>query len=508
MPHWTTIGSWTLGLDPLGVQATSIRIYQSLVPGITNITNRLRYYAFYPWLVQQYERLHHSGDRDRFGRFMRRGEALFALATVVADTGLSDGLGGSNWANARRQAAAINGIDLRPFTDDPRSSDSYFQAAHGNFGGAYAPMLADLGILTRSTVPTVTDSHGRALADAFATSIGHVTALIEATIEKGTATAEDLVEIGHAVHPAAIPAGSTEMSQLRQFLLAGWEDELGAQPRRATAWLLLDLYRQGISIGDDDALRDAFYERRLPDGTRYDQQGPVIDRWRAYQANEYCHIALESLLNGLVGLQRDAYPDGREPRRLCAELAAMALSEAVSSWADWALEDGVAYAGAEDQLGRSIRASIRTGTRPAASVLMDAATLLAVLWSRWTDGDGDVRGIVARAAGRGGRSLAGVMETIDLHAGEPVGDVLAAVIHRHVVSDHLAIAGRKLSAGGTFTYHFTVEDGLLRDGEYDRYGYTNPRLSNLTRFLRDAGLVDARGLTADGEAFLAENQPF
>ena len=37
-PYWTKTGSWTMGLDPLGLQATSIRIYQSLVPNITNIT--------------------------------------------------------------------------------------------------------------------------------------------------------------------------------------------------------------------------------------------------------------------------------------------------------------------------------------------------------------------------------------------------------------------------------------------------------------------------------------
>ncbi|KMS51300.1 hypothetical protein V474_03485 [Novosphingobium barchaimii LL02] len=55
-PYWTKTGSWTMGLDPLGLQATSIRIYQSLVPNITNITNRLRYYAYFPWLIELYEK--------------------------------------------------------------------------------------------------------------------------------------------------------------------------------------------------------------------------------------------------------------------------------------------------------------------------------------------------------------------------------------------------------------------------------------------------------------------
>lgn len=103
-----------MGLDPLGLQATSIRIYQSLVPNITNITNRLRYYSFFPWLVGLYEKLHHSDDPARFARFMRRGEALYALATLVDDQQGSDGLGGSNWASQHRAEAAINGIDSHP----------------------------------------------------------------------------------------------------------------------------------------------------------------------------------------------------------------------------------------------------------------------------------------------------------------------------------------------------------------------------------------------------------
>src|SRR3546814_9283049 len=105
-----------------GLQATSIRIYQSLVPNITNITNRLRYYAYFPWLIELYEKKHHSDDPARFARFMRRGEALYALATVINAMDGSDGLGGANWANQQHDVARSNGIDFRPFTDEDRMS--------------------------------------------------------------------------------------------------------------------------------------------------------------------------------------------------------------------------------------------------------------------------------------------------------------------------------------------------------------------------------------------------
>src|SRR5450631_1575984 len=55
VPEWTRVLQKS-GLDPLGLQAPSIRLYQALVPGISNVTPRTRYYGFYPWLSEEYAR--------------------------------------------------------------------------------------------------------------------------------------------------------------------------------------------------------------------------------------------------------------------------------------------------------------------------------------------------------------------------------------------------------------------------------------------------------------------
>lgn len=186
-PVWTKAGSFTMGLDPLGLQATSIRIYQSLVPNVTNITNRLRYYAFFPWLIELYEKLHHNADPAKFATFVRRGEALYALATVVHDTEGSDGLGGANWAFQRREEAKANGLDLKPFTDDRTSSRTYLQATRGNFGAAYAPTLAEMGWLSDSLVP-VTTGVGKEVA----------AGRLHTATEPADETGSDLLDRAHA----------------------------------------------------------------------------------------------------------------------------------------------------------------------------------------------------------------------------------------------------------------------------------------------------------------------
>ena len=493
-----------MGLDPLGLQATSIRIYQGLVPNVTNITNRLRYYAFFPWLIELYERLYYNEDPAKFATCIRRGEALYALATVVHDTEGSDGLGGANWAFQWREDAKANGIDLKPFTDDCTSSLSYLSASRGNFGAAYAPTLAEMGWLSDSSVP-VTIGVGKEVAAAFGRSIGPVADAIEQVIVTGYATAEQLDEIGAAIHPAKIQVGSEEQKLLRNFLIAHSDPSQEARSRASTIWLILDLYSKGVTPGDLEALRKAFYLRVLPDGRSYHPPGETIDRWRAYQANEYGHIALECALNGLIGLQCEEYASGIEPQDLIAKLIENALPASNQTWADWAFAEAV-----EDDealLAERIRVDLAVGKRPTDETVLDAFKLLGILWAKWSGTEGNVRPIIATAAGTDTRSLHGILRTMDTAQAQTVRDSLASVILRHIIIDHQIIAGRKLSAAGTFTYHFLTEDGLFSEGRLGQYGYTTPRLANLTRVLRDAGYLNATGVTEDGEAFLEQQKP-
>ena len=133
LPTWTKAGSWTLGRDPLGMQATSVRLYRSLVPGLTNVTNRLRYYSFYCWVIQQYEQTEQSGDEGKWRVFIRRAEALYALACNVVDPQQSDELAGGLWAGAFCQALPVDTIDLRPVTDHPGESGQYLKANSRKF---------------------------------------------------------------------------------------------------------------------------------------------------------------------------------------------------------------------------------------------------------------------------------------------------------------------------------------------------------------------------------------
>jgi len=51
IPFWAEGKGFINGRDPLGIQNSSVSIYSVLLPGLNNVTHRLRYYGFYCWLI-------------------------------------------------------------------------------------------------------------------------------------------------------------------------------------------------------------------------------------------------------------------------------------------------------------------------------------------------------------------------------------------------------------------------------------------------------------------------
>lgn len=513
LPTWSQASRPTLGRDPLGIQATSVRVYRDLVPGLTNVTNRLRYYSFYCWVVRHYEAALHADDEARWRIFVRRAEALYVLASELDDPEETGGLAGGDWARAYLRDHHEGRIELRRYTDKPgaRNANQYLLARRGNFGQFYVRSMTEVGLLQLTTgVPLVSRPRGEELADAFGAAIGSgVEKLIADTLSSGRLEFEDARTIGNAIHPASINGGSKEMRLLRDFLLAKSTDTADGMARRSSAWLLLDLVRRGVSLDDEPAIRRAFYHRMLPDNKQYSQSGQIIDRWRIYQANEQCHVALEVWLNA-VAMKIDGYPEGVTPGKVIGDLISGAFGprELKGTWSEWATAASSTSVSQEVDLTESVLQALRNLVLAhESSVLQAAIKLLAILCVRWSSGAGGVREGLQRYAGVGGRSLAHVLASFEARAATEARAAVGEVLQEHIVESHLIIAARKLAGSDKYTYRFTLSDGVLSDGTSTNYGFTNPRLKNLGRFLRDAKLCVGDTLTTAGEKFLDENKP-
>src|SRR5205823_227342 len=74
------------GLDHLGIELISVNLYQAMLPGITNVTERARYYGFYPWCIHRYAQ---DGPTDRtranWIKWLRALDFSYATACVSHD---------------------------------------------------------------------------------------------------------------------------------------------------------------------------------------------------------------------------------------------------------------------------------------------------------------------------------------------------------------------------------------------------------------------------------------
>jgi hypothetical protein len=61
------------------MQNSCVTLYQALVPGISNVTLRMRYYGLYAWLSWVYANKIGDTDPETWRGFIRRAEALYAL---------------------------------------------------------------------------------------------------------------------------------------------------------------------------------------------------------------------------------------------------------------------------------------------------------------------------------------------------------------------------------------------------------------------------------------------
>ena len=131
LPEWTELRQKS-GLDPLGMQAASVNLYQRLVPGISNVTLRIRYYGLYAWLCRTYAERIGDTSLETWKRTVRLAEALLALvAANAADGDGNGGVAGVLWAGRRLSEHGGGLIDFRPDTDPGGTGTPYLKQAWG-----------------------------------------------------------------------------------------------------------------------------------------------------------------------------------------------------------------------------------------------------------------------------------------------------------------------------------------------------------------------------------------
>lgn len=517
-PEWTEYRKKN-GLDPLGMQNSSVSLYQTFLPGISNVTLRMRYYGLYAWLAHRYAKQVGNTDPQVWKRYVRRAEALYALIASfhgsksgVAST--KSGVAGTEWAGKTLEKQTEDAIAFAEAAE-PGSETHYLKQAWGAYGAAYRSQLLEIGIFDRTDtheIPLPSRPLGEGLADAFETSVGPLADLYFSLIERGSVTRDEL-DMLEPLLPSRVGAESAERSFYEDILLTSeGAPTAGALSRKLSIQLILRIADLLDREPRPDEIRWLLYAGCDHEGNTLALDDPALEaqrsRWWVYHANDLCHIAHEALLKFTLDTLGTS-PSGRGMAQLIGTCTEDILAELANFPESWSVmlstsepapnaydeRDPASEIALAEEIIRAGRDDKRICT---AATAAKAVHLLAILHRRISETGADLKEPLGGFNPEAFRSLLSETDFLERHQNEPFRRTIERVLEERVIRRHLTVALRKLRHQGDYTFLIEADDGRLRLREKDGPVFTNPRPGPAIAFLKDTGLLEHDGLTARG----------
>lgn len=317
-PFLTTPISQSLGLNPLGMQNAAISAYGNLLPGLNNITQRIRYYSFYCWVIDAFFEKESSHNRNSQQRFIRRCEYLLALINGISEDSI--GIPGISYAREELESGKeLFDIEKATYNSDGSRTGTYWKGV--SIFTTYAAVLRDLGLMgphikNRSLYDNTKDEEwitGCELASAFDTNISEDNkTLFWSIINNGHATLNELYQLSVDFYMKSVPIDSSEQKLLIKMLLqkdypAISKDNSDSINRRETIKSYLQY--SATKKGEDESFAEWMYKEF------HNEQSdkPHKSGWYYYYVNEVWQynslIIFEILMRTLQNIYGSSWVD-------------------------------------------------------------------------------------------------------------------------------------------------------------------------------------------------------
>jgi len=535
---WVDRAANAKGLDHLGSVAPCIAIYSALLPGMTNVTDRARYYSFYPWFLWSYEQSGEPLESARFHELFRRADCLFTLiaeyhGTVSTDSSASHGgamVGGRKLIPALAGLHHNKALSLSEFSTQEANGSRYFQNRLGGLGQYYLGTLEGLGVLTGRNGDFVQYDPvlGPEIAKRF--DSGVPAKKFWSTLSRDTVTTTTLTSLA-AFCPCQLSNNVPEHSWLADlFFGRSPSDDVDADRRRRSLGLILHLTREIASDPDAaidvNTFRNSCYSRSLPNGKPWnlpDNLSEARDHWRLYVRNELLSVSVQALLSVFVRALELMPLAPRSPNEVTKSLLAAPSLRRIAkhSWEQF-LDDWAKILPDQSHL-LHVSHELR---------LIDHLLGVDTAASSWTELSGVAKGVLSVLAALVLRTdsaqppygslpvtqafladypinLAAFTQNIALWQDMDIRGVVEWLVREWTCEAHLRIALRKLRIEHNDTFTFYPTEAGLMPRQVPPFAHSNPRVRNALQILRDIGALraDTNGrlqITENGSGWLEE----
>ncbi|MBI5099691.1 MAG: hypothetical protein HZB30_10695 [Nitrospirae bacterium] len=515
-PFWGAEKTFITGQDMLGMQNTSISTYASLLPGLTNLTRRMRYYGFYIWLLEQYAKEKGKVSVTEYQQFIRRGELLLAFImshNFPDEQGVVGSLYAKNYLNERKDI-----IDIAGGADRNTGLRSYWKYSTGAFGQYYQGALTATGLIApsekESRISVCTPTYGRILAKHFEKTISEDTRKRYVhIIDSGKASIKDIVSLGEEFSLTEIVPDTDEW-RFYIDLLFGHDYPTIEMPaghatfRRETILLYLEYLNDSSLNTPEDWFPGSFLLQKW-------QKKPFVDYtastgWYYYALNEYAHYSMETVLWALLV----------ELNNRGQSLLPMIIKDFVQGACMTIMSDTIHVKSADtmsfDKFSEMLYdegfqplshtdAIQRIGEDAAFKSVAHAMCVLGLIFKHDKGQIEKLRAYSRKHGMNRDGDVVQLLEWIVRHKKLNLSDFVERLLLQQVINRHIEVAMRKMRNRNENTLKFIFEDNMLKPVGIAEPVWTGPRILSLHQFLIDLKLVDnQQKLTALGQKVLKE----
>ncbi len=517
VPFFSERMNFIRGLDPLGLQNTSDSTFSILLPGLNNVTGRIRYYSFYCWLLDEYSKRVGSTNPNEQKKFIRTAEFIIALSSQFY-TGDNGSIPGSNYAKLEIQNKEIDFYDLNAgiYKPDGTTANTYWNFGWGAFGQYYLGSMRDIGIIINrddeGDIYTRTNSRldglvsGEMLSKSFALNIHpEKSDIFFESISNGKINEFQLKYLLPDFNLSKVPSGSEEETHLIQLLLQKdyplrIEENPSELRKKTISHLLKFSDSKPFAFNDREFVYMAYENKGIIEGKVEES----LFGWYYYQFNEFWQYANTSILNGVLDYLESFYgPNWIPLSQLVDEITELVIDEfkngnLVRDSDDWVSGVLSRLDINEHDLFQKTLKSKRTEKVFYGFLLIFSQCLKNndELVSLKEYGD-------KNDLGKDGEGPGYFLTQFKVKLSLSITDFVKEYVFKKIIYRHQYVAFRKIRGGGFSTQKFVIEDHHIRYLGNFEATYTGPRIGNLISFLKDLNILSPDNqLTEKGSSVL------
>lgn len=504
---WAKSKNLVLGRYHIGIKNTSVVIVTALLPGLTNQTQRLRYYGFYVWLIHQYEEIFEDTQKNSQHQhlFIRKAELL--LAFMMRSFYDVNGVVGSDFVRRNiDELSKKKQINLNKYAAKVASNSRgiYLKGNTHGLRQIYLGSMIYLQLLIQYEglffIPENTSEEptfGEAIAAAFDENVSLEKELFFKIIKSGKFHIDDLNNLKSFSLVANF--GTTTEGKLYQSMFGDDDNNLDrlnntTSLRRKSMITLMEVFND--STIDFNLIRHHYYQQKGYIGQ--DNYSDATLGWFYYEVNELGHFALETLfwalLNHLDNFQSiptliflenllNLFCDNIEQEQLLEEYLTRDLGEPLENI--WQIVDAIKT--------NNTALGMVAAFRLYCLCYVDNKIYLSKFHEFATQYDLKREG--------------NIEDLLHLHL---VGNMQKSVhttmrqIFLWIINQHSTVAYRKMDNGVKNVFKFKIDNGFITLVNPIKPSFTDDRISSLKSFLTDLNLYESqtKQLTSFGHTYL------